>query len=433
MKEVNIYIKNFCEFVFKLMLFLAVFDGIRARTPIADVITIFKEISTFTLLAIVLLTYTSMAQKKVLYFSNVFLIIYLVVVGTVVILFNDVSRSVLPSLNKKDLPTPFAMHFKNIESFVIVFVLLHYEHITGRTIRKLMDYFVYLGIGYVLFTLLIYFKFDSIAFFQAPWYGRISIGYPTSDAQILSFALAYLVFGRSHFTSAIRVIFIVILIVGIVMNATATGIISIGLIFGSYLLYYIFSGKIMSVFTVKSLVYVSIFILVVFVGKQVLENLSDKMSNYGALLETKIGFVTSKLNSSIFGSNASTTDMEIDFSEKLRKTQVEKTFYFNKDFASLALGGPISLGTLIENENYFLIRSYGYVGFLLYYLWLTMLSYLGIRHLKDEYGRLLIIAIGILVVTNSAIATTYLFGVAVSFGLFVSYYYHRDKEAVFAV
>ena len=119
MKEANSYVKNFCEFVFKLMLFLAVFDGIRSRTPIADVLTIFKEISTFTLFAIILLTYNSMAQKRVLYFSNVFLLIYLVVLGTVVILFNDVSRSVLPSLNKKELPTPFAMHFKNIESFVV--------------------------------------------------------------------------------------------------------------------------------------------------------------------------------------------------------------------------------------------------------------------------------------------------------------------------
>ena len=39
------------------------------------------------------------------------------------------------------------------------------------------------------------------------------------------------------------------------------------------------------------------------------------------------------------------------------------------------------------------------------------------------------IAIGILIITNSAIATTYLFGLAVSFGLFVSYfYYHSSKD-----
>ena len=118
-----------------------------------------------------------------------------------------------------------------------------------------------------------------------------------------------------------------------------------------------------------------------------------------------------------------------DISEELRKTQVELTFKFNKDFASLLLGGPISLGTFIENENYFLIRSYGYVGFTLYYLWIMMLLFLSFKYINKYYGRLLAIAIGILIITNSAIATTYLFGLAVSFGLFVSYfYYHSSKD-----
>ena len=104
--------------------------------------------------------------------------------------------------------------------------------------------------------------------------------------------------------------------------------------------------------------------------------------------------------------------------------------YFNKDLASLILGGPISLGTLIENENFFLIRSYGYLGLFLYYSWLALLLFVAFRQIRQEYARLLLVAIGILIITNSAIATTYLYGVAVSFGLFVSYYYNRDNDTV---
>ena len=83
---------------------------------------------------------------------------------------------------------------------------------------------------------------------------------------------------------------------------------------------------------------------------------------------------------------------------------------------------------MIENENYFLIRSYGYLGFILYYSWLALLFYVAFRKIKHEYARVLLVAIGILVITNSAIATTYLYGVAVSFGLFVAYYYKRSND-----
>ncbi len=409
------------------MIFLAVFDGIRSRTPIADYVTVFKEISTFSLLTIILLTYTRSVNKNILYFSNIFFIIYLVILGTFVILFNDVSRSLLPMFIRKELPTPFAMHFKNIESFIVVFVLIHYELITGRKINALLNYFIYLSVGYVLFTLLIYFRFPNSTFFQTPWYGRISIGYPTSDGQILSFALAYMVFSNLIINKILKVFFIVILIIGVVMNATATGLLSIGLILICYILYYFISGKFIFIFSIRSLFYLGTIVFVLLITKIVIGGINDKMGNYPTLLDTKIGFITNKITTSLWGANSVSTDIDIDFSEKLRSNQIEQAFYFNKDLASLALGGPISLGTLIENENYFLIRSYGYLGFILYYSWLALLFYAAFRNIKQEYARVLIVAIGILVITNSAIATTYLYGVAVSFGLFVAYYYNRNN------
>ena len=409
------------------MIFLAVFDGIRSKTPIAEQVTYFKEITTFTLLAITLISSSKLVKKRALYFSNIFLLIYLVLIATVVISLNDVSRSLLPTLLRNDMPTPYAMHFKNIESIVLVFVLIHYEHLTGRKITALMDFFVQLCIFYVLFTLLIYFKFDNTSFFKSPWFGRVSIGYPTSDAQILAFALAYLVFGKTNIKSTVRGIFIAILCVGVLMNATATGIISLGIIFIAYFFYFLFSGKFITTFSIKNSVYAIIIIIIFFTGKQVLGKVNDRAVDYAALLENKMGFVTNKINASLFGQY--NPEYYPDISEELRKTQVELTFKFNKDFASLLLGGPISLGTFIENENYFLIRSYGYVGFTLYYLWIMMLLFLSFKYINKYYGRLLAIAIGILIITNSAIATTYLFGLAVSFGLFVSYfYYHSSKD-----
>lgn len=427
-KLLNSTLKNICEFIFKLMIFLAVYDGIRSRTPLADYITVFKEVCTFSLLIIILLTYVRSVNKNILYYSNIFFIIYLISLGTFVIFFNDVSRSLLPMFTRKELPTPYAMHFKNIESFIVVFVLIHYEQITGRKIQDLLNYFLHLCVGYVLFTLVIYFKFPNSTFFETPWYGRISIGYPTSDGQILSFALAYIVFSNLIINRVLKVIFIVILVIGIVMNATATGLLSVGFILIVYILNFFISGKVLFVFSVRSLFYLSTIVIILFITKIVIEGINDKMGNYPTLLDTKIGFITNKISTSLWGANSVSTDIDIDFSEKLRSNQIEQAFYFNKDLASLALGGPISLGTLIENENYFLIRSYGYIGLILYYSWLLLLFYVAFRNIKKEYAQVLIVAIGILVITNSAIATTYLYGVAVSFGLFVAYYYNRNCD-----
>lgn len=430
-KQLSQTVKKISDYIFKLMLFLAVFDGIRSRTPIAEYVTVFKEVSTFSLLGLILLTYTRSVNKKILYYSNLFFVLYILVIGTFVIVINDVSRTFVPMLLRKELPTPFAMHFKNIESFFVVFVLLHYEKVTGKSIIKFMHYFVYLCIIYILLTLLVYFYFPNTNFFQTPWYGRISIGYPTSDGQILAFALAYLVFGKSDFNLIFKNVLIVILLVGIVMNATATGLLAISIIAGGVIIYYFISGKIITLFSVKNLLYITSLFFILFVGKKVIDNLNDKMGNYPTLLDTKIGFITTKVTSTISGSGSAIKDIDVDFSEQMRKTQIEQAFNFNNDLASMLLGGPISLGTLIENENYFLIRSYGYLGFILYYAWILLLLMAGLRNIRHEYAQVLTFSIGILVITNSAIATTYLYGVAVSFGLIVSYYYTRythDKE-----
>lgn len=432
MKEIDSKTSWACNAIFKLMIIMAVFDGIRSRTPIGNFLTIFKEFSTFSLLIIILLSYRGLIQRRVLLFSNLLLLIYFITIGTIAIIINDVSTTEIPALHRAGLPSAMAMHFKNIESFLIVFVLLHYEFLTGKKIDALLKYFVHLCAFYVCFTLLFYFVIDIPSFFQKPWYGRISIGYPTSDAQILSFGLLFLVFAKKSFTPLLKMTYIFILIVGIVMNATATGLVSVGIILAAYLVYYLFSGKVIYTFSIKNIIAVSLIVLIGFAAQLVISNIGNNLKTFSSLLDTKVGFVTNKINNPVLD-NRTSTNSNLDFSEEVRKFQIGKAFIVNNDFASLALGGPISLGTVIENENYFILRSYGYLGLILYYVWLFILTGLSLYYIRHSYAQLLIVAIAILVLTNSAIITTYLFGIAVTFGLFVSYFYNSNDESVLSL
>lgn len=428
-KELSIPTKSLCEFLFKFMLFMAVFDGIRAKTPIADQTSILKELCTFALLGFILLTLTSRVSKTVLSYSNFLLLLYLLSVGTVVILFNDVSNMLFPSLVRKELPSPFAMHFKNIEAIILVFVLLHYEQLTGRKIAALMNYFVWLCVSYIVLTVLVYFKFISTSFFLASWYGRISIGYPTSDTPVLCFALAYVVFVRNSLQGFIKALVTVVLIIGVIINASATGILAVGCIMVGYALYYIFSGKVFSLLNIRTIALAVIGIVAFTLSDKLVDASADNLLNYSTLLQTKYDFVVGKVNQT-FAEEKSAEGYELDLSERVRKNQLDKTFSVQRDFPTLAFGGPISLGTLIENQNYFLIRSYGYIGFGLYYVWLLMFAYSAVKHLKHERARLLLAASAILIVSNSAIVTSYMFGITVSFGLCVSYFFHYRKQYV---
>src|SRR5205085_8499171 len=90
---------------------------------------------------------------------------------------------------------------------------------------------------------------------------------------------------------------------------------------------------------------------------------SDKLGTFYSLFDTKYNIASTKLTD-IVSSDVSEDheNQDVDLSEKTRSFQIETAFFYANDPASMLFGGPISIGTVIENENYFMVRSYGYVG-----------------------------------------------------------------------
>ncbi len=409
------------DILYKFLLLLAVFDGVRSwMVAGGNYLAILKEVTVCFLVLLVVLKNGSKAYWKTLLISNVPFIVYLAVFGTFIIWFNDFDQNQIMdrSIIRYDQPNKYILHFKTIEAFVIIYLLLNYEEVTGRNIKFLLNYFVLLCTGMILFTLLVYFVIDLSAIFEAHWYGRISIGYPPADTQVLSFALAYLLFVRGQFRSRYKIVLIIILIFGIVMNATGTGLLSLIFIFLFLTLFSFWTGSVLRIMKWSNALFVLISFGLIVLTATVIGQGGRQLDGFSEVIEKKINSVKSRIFVTLqIGDQTVTDDPSVD----VRKNQITKAFNSKNDAVTMVVGGPISIGTLIENENFFVLRTYGYLGLLFYYIWIFYCVVLSIKNLRNENGRLFLMTLIILMLSNLSLVTTYMFGVAVSYALLISF------------
>ena len=419
---------EWADILYRSFVFFAVFDGMRAwMVTIGPQLTFMKELIIAILLLILIYKHFNGIGRRELFESNVFLIVYLALWGSVIIGINNLPTNAVPSIYRSDMPSSYVMHYKTIECFLMVLVMLNYERLTGKRMESLMRFFVVLCVSYVLVTLFVFYVYNPFSLFQAHWYGRISIGYPTADTQVLCFALAFVVFIRSD-RPLVKVGYLLILILGIIMNATNTGIASMVAIFVGYFLFSILSGNASRFFKWRNLAFV---VVLVIIGNWFYSRTENKLGLVYTMLEVKMNTVANMLtggsNEGIFASAG------MDPSMGIREHEMQGAFELKNDPVSMTFGGPISVGTLIENENGFLIRSYGYVGIILYYLWAIWVFVFGIRHIKSRYGTLLVASFGLVFISNVSLISTYMFGLWASFSLIIGFCLtaiHKKREEV---
>lgn len=421
-ERTNVNVSTLSAFLFKLLLFVSVFDAVRSLMvlDIKSYLTIFKELSTFSLLILLIFKKGLRISRSEIITGNLIFVTYLLTFGSVIILINDFDPSVFASFYNPFVPAGFVIHFKTIESFLVILVLLNYEYLTGKEMKVLLDYFATLCVIYVFVTLAAYFVVDLSWIFEAHWEQRISIGYPTADTQILCFGLAYLMFKQNEFSKYKKMTYGIILVIGILMNSTGTGFLSL-----SFLMFF-------SIFTqirVRSKIELSTIRMVLFsivlglaVWVMIFNTLSQdriEIKKFSEFFQKKISSVSNQILELLPFGNPS--EMEEDYSVYVRRRQVETVFSVKDDIFSMLFGGPVSLGTQVENQNVFLLRSYGIVGIAFYYFWIIQLLLLAVKNLKSEDGKLLLAALAIMMFSNLSTITSYMFGVAVSFALLISY------------
>jgi len=405
------------DFFFKVMVFYCVFDGVRSFMVVgADQLTFGKEISVSVLTFMLFLKRPSGLFKRLLY-SNMLFSIYLIFAGTLMIVLNGYARSTLGGeFDVVGYPTAFATHFKNIEGGFAILSLFCYEHLTNKPIKNLLKYFVKLCFIYVVLTLLCYTFLDLSFIFEKHWPDRISIGYPTLDAQVLCFGLAYVIFSKNAFSKLWKAIYIPFLIIGTVISATETGLLSIFVVLMMYVIYYIITNPVAKVLSVKNIA-----AIVVIVGGITLFNsakvpIPGDFEIYLNLFENKFESASNKITGKFSNQN---TDID-DRSAQTRQREVIKAFSVNDDSASLILGGPIELAMFIENENYFLLRAYGIIGFTLYYVWALAILLFALKKIKQNARYLLLVGLALIIMSSLSLITTYVFGLPVCIGMFIA-------------
>ncbi|MBE7175516.1 MAG: hypothetical protein INR69_03885 [Mucilaginibacter polytrichastri] len=430
----------FIDLIMKVYLTFMIFDGIRSYMTIGSSISFVKDI----LLILIVIFWILKADFKIsryeAFSGNLTFLVYILFVGTAVIYLNDVDANmVYRSYVGNSSPTGFALHFRIVESNIILLLFYKYQGLTNRPIKHLADFFIYLCVGYVVLTLIAYFVIDLSAIFEAHWFGRISIGYPTSDTQMLSMGLAYLLFTDS-FKGFKRNAFTAIVALGIMMQSTATGMISVVVIVLFYIYFNFNTRNLMKLLQPRFLLILS-FASLLFLGAVYVLNTKlsrESTENFYLILDAKVEYIGNK----IYGFLPFTDDNESSFesssdnkfvgaSEESRKSKIDRTFMTKKDVLSMVIGGPASLAAGIENQHYTLLRAYGYVGLCIYYLWIAYLFLKAHSYRRYWQGKLMLVAAVLLLISNLSTITSYMFNIITAFGLVYAYAHItvRDKIA----
>jgi|GEM_PF-5258351 len=396
---------DFYLLFYKIIIFIGIFDGIRTKLVFGGPFTILKEISTIILLIGILYERLKINKKELL-ITNGPLILYLLF-ETIVILFNDYDPKFL-SINR-EMAKGFALHFKTIESFFLIFILLKFEELTQKKYSYLLRYFIKYSVWYVIVNYLFYF-FLPISIIAKPWYGRISVGYPTADAQILVIALLANLFIKNLFRPTTTKAISTLLIIGIITNVTLSAYLSLVFVL---LLYIIQTINTKGIFSFKSIIILS---LIAIFSITCIYFYNNAEGNFGQLLRLKIDYGIGKIT-------GNSDKMNSDPSEEIRNYQEKMAFSIKKDALSKTLGGPISVSGLIEDEKNFLYRAYGIVSLFFYYGWIIYLFFNGLFfYIKKQmlFAYLLFGLLGIYIICNQSLANTYMFGISASFALILS-------------
>lgn len=395
-KAIYLY-KIIIDILFKIIVFFMVFDGIRDALIFSGYISFIKELSVLLLL---FLTFVHMNYRFV-FTKDMYTKGLLFLASTMILFLPHITNTY--SLNKV-LASSFTIYYKYVQFFVLIYLFLNYQKFTSRSIEGLIDYFLILIVIFVLITPVFYFAEPSFLKSNFKQWGRIGVGYPTMDAQVLMLALVIVLFHRER-NYIYAVILLLLILFGILMQNTGTGYVS----FFGIVTYYFFSSKRKNL---KSVTTTLIIVTVSFIS--ILIRFYEMFENFFWLMNDKL--------MSIFSSTKS-------LSEEIREEQyleLKNSMSYLTDYL-FGLGFNI----YVENQYSFMILGFGYVGFIFFILFLLyfLLNGWNIHKLDNSIMFLVTIIFGL---TSYTLVSLYLFPTEVifAFGIGISkhLYYNKKKE-----
>lgn len=407
-------IRTFNYFFFIIVILFTVFDGVRNYSVFSGYVSQLKELSILILFLSLLAERGFKLGGYILGKVGVSNILYFLIVSPVLVFFY-LKLDVIGIRITEYYYFPIILHYKTLQFFLIICVFSYFESLTGRRYDELIKFFIAASLVYVLFSYAAYFyHFPFMRVFR-PYVGRISNGYPTMDGQVLCFAyLANLFvapFRRKKFWVQLLISFI--LIVGIISQATGTGLVTLFCVTVFYLFCY---ARKYTLPNKRN----NLKILVLSFGVLSLCGLYV-VFNYYFLFEAMINMIERKFLAVInLGQNTS-----VDYSVQLRENQFNNMMNVKNDLFHLLFGAGTFLGYQIENQYGFLLRSYGVIGLGLFSLYIFRnMFYAWWRNFN--FKLLMIGATGVFALTSYSLISTYLFSTSAAYGLMFGYVYSKN-------
>lgn len=326
------------------------FDGIRDNLIVSSYLTILRE-------SLVLILAFRVFKKK--YIFSVVLnsaLIAFVSYHTVISLY-----TLLLLLFGGEIQVSFII--KPYLWILAIYVFYYFQELTNRRYSDLLKFFVNSSVCFVFINTTFYF-IPCPLIVNPNWWGRISIGYPTMDVVSLSYGLLILYFYNNLSWGYVKkIFFILILEIGIILNASGTGqvLLCLSVFFAALV------G--MKSKNTSKLILGSLFVTITMISSlvsYVSYNYPQEYKNGCVLLDNKINILLGK-------------DVEHNTMEIRREQFEEQVGAMNfleqvmgKSLINVSTGSFLNKDSYMIEDQYQLIRvCYGYIGLGLFVLLLV--------------------------------------------------------------
>lgn len=394
----------FPNLLFNLLLVFIFFDGIRSNLIFGSYLTIARE-----LFVAILFLYVLSVKKERTNWGKILLWPFYVYH-----IFVCIMTFILPGyVQLSFVVKPFYL-------LIGTFLFYHYEEITHKSFNALFTSLAKIAVVFVVVD--VFFYFVRIPLFRpdTEWWGRISCGYPTMDVISLAYSFCVLLFYKDlQIKDYKRTLYIIIVLCGMIIQFTGTGIVLIVLIVISSIAYYL---KYHNLHSNNIFIYVVVALclssgtIISYVAKKY----PQEYKNGYLLMENKIDI--------LMGNETDVNTLEIRkeqyVAEQRKMLKMEK--YIGKSLVNATNDGY----ALAHNPQAFMIEDqynlnkicYGYIGFSLFFLMLfSMFFYFLRQQISVENKILLCLSVVIFALNSKTLISLVLFPNYMFFALFVGY------------
>lgn len=394
-KYSNFVILSYYRILFSLLIFFIVFDGIRDSLIFSNYLSYLRE-ATIVITFLSTLRYINFKFKISAFSCSLFMLFFVFVYGLVYSI-----SPVYPEL--RSISGPLTVLYKHIQFFMLLFCFVNIENLTGKSIVYYAKLMVYMLVFASIITPIVYSHPPAIFKPDFLQWGRMGIGYPTMDAQVFCTGIVILLYMLDFKKIKLNII-LGILVLGVLMQVTGTGLFTLFLLF----CYFVFLDKKNKIITLAPLV-IGLFFLVFFI----ITSYSDDFSKILWLASDKID------NLMNYGQGQST---------QIRHEQFLALFNIIKSSVDFFVFG-IGSNVYVENQYSFFFIAFGFVGLACFVVFLLVMMFHGLKFASRDYGVFLLSTV-IFSLASYSLVSFYLYSLYSSFAFMMACYIIKRNECL---